>query len=249
MSDQFCPGAKMVRQPKPEMFPCPRCGEEVEIWSDELRGTCPSCGTTVLRDGTVSCLDWCKFGKECVGEESYNKYMKNKAEGLREKLLAFAEDTLSSGPAAGSGTGLKRIRKLLKEAEELLKEQKANKPKATSNDTTAEWHIVIPAAILAGIPIDILIESGNEAAKKQPLAPSAAEKKRTYGRPSPGAEAEQDLSPIEAITAFLVSYGLQEEHAGRVARLIERDYSIPSESDSDAANRKVLKTVLDTFTE
>jgi len=175
--------------------------------------------------------------------------MKNKAEGLREKLLAFAEDKLSPDSAAGSGTSYKRIKKILKGAEELLKEQPHNNFQGKDTGAAAEWHIVIPAAILAGIPTDILVESGNKAAKKQPLAPSAAGKNRAYGHLSPGTEAERDLTPIEAITAFLVSYGLQEKHAGRIARLIELDHPNLTESDSDAANRKILKTVLDTFTE
>ena len=43
-----CPGAKMIRQPKPEMFDCPQCGSEVEIWTDELKGVCPQCKTTLI---------------------------------------------------------------------------------------------------------------------------------------------------------------------------------------------------------
>ena len=73
-----CPGAQRFRQPSPEMIKCPYCGEEVEIWTDEVTATCPKCGNTVSREAGQSCLDWCKFAKECVGEKIYNKHLKNR---------------------------------------------------------------------------------------------------------------------------------------------------------------------------
>lgn len=36
-------------------------------------------------------LDWCKRGKECVGDAIYDKYMRNKAVGLKKHLLAKSE--------------------------------------------------------------------------------------------------------------------------------------------------------------
>lgn len=77
--DLFCPGAKLLRHPTPEIFECAVCGEEVEIWSDEIKGKCLSCGTTTMKDTHMSCLEWCASGKECVGEAAYNRYMKNRA--------------------------------------------------------------------------------------------------------------------------------------------------------------------------
>ncbi|MBT3271672.1 MAG: hypothetical protein HN368_00850, partial [Spirochaetales bacterium] len=61
-----------MRQPKPEAFNCPNCDEDVEIWSDELSGRCTACGTTVMRDGTMSCLEWCAMGRDCVGDDVYD---------------------------------------------------------------------------------------------------------------------------------------------------------------------------------
>lgn len=73
MPIDFCPGSKVIRQPLPEDYPCPQCGEMVEIWTHELKVKCPQCGTTVFREQKPSCIDWCKFAKECVGEEAYNR--------------------------------------------------------------------------------------------------------------------------------------------------------------------------------
>lgn len=80
-----CPGAKFFKQPEPEEVKCPACSEPVEIWSDEVKAICPHCNTIVGRRQVQSCLDWCKFGKECVGEEIYNKYLKNKAESKKKE--------------------------------------------------------------------------------------------------------------------------------------------------------------------
>ena len=73
-----CPGAKFFKQAEPENINCPTCSEELEIWTDEVKVICPHCKTVVARRQVQSCLDWCKFGKECVGEELYKKYLKNK---------------------------------------------------------------------------------------------------------------------------------------------------------------------------
>lgn len=29
---------------------------------------------TIYRDAKNSCLDWCKYGKECAGDTTYNKH-------------------------------------------------------------------------------------------------------------------------------------------------------------------------------
>ncbi|MFH1655013.1 MAG: hypothetical protein ABH954_00165 [Candidatus Omnitrophota bacterium] len=73
-----CPGAKDFKRPKPEDIKCPHCGEEIEIWTDEVKAICPKCKKEVTRKQLPSCLDWCKYAKECVGDELYNKYLKNK---------------------------------------------------------------------------------------------------------------------------------------------------------------------------
>lgn len=73
-----CPGSQVFSQPQPEEIKCPYCASEVEIWTDEVRAICSKCKKAVLREQMQSCLDWCRYAKECVGENIYNKYLKNK---------------------------------------------------------------------------------------------------------------------------------------------------------------------------
>lgn len=69
-----CPGALSIREPVPEFFPCPKCGnKEVEIWSDELNADCDMCRTTVYRPAEISCIDWCQYARECVGDEKFRE--------------------------------------------------------------------------------------------------------------------------------------------------------------------------------
>ena len=80
-----CPGSQKFSQPQPEYIKCPHCAQEVEIWTDEVKATCPKCKSVVMREEGQSCLDWCKYAKECVGDQIYNKYMKNKTLMLKYK--------------------------------------------------------------------------------------------------------------------------------------------------------------------
>lgn len=80
-----CPGSQKFSQPQPENMKCPFCSYELEIWTDETRTTCPKCKNVVTRELAQNCLDWCKYAKECVGEELYNKYMKNKKSSIKYK--------------------------------------------------------------------------------------------------------------------------------------------------------------------
>jgi transcription initiation factor TFIIIB Brf1 subunit/transcription initiation factor TFIIB len=71
-----CPGALDIRTPTLTLKPCPECGEEIEIFSNDLRVVCSSCGCVIFND-MVSCIKWCKYAKECVGEELYNSLTKD----------------------------------------------------------------------------------------------------------------------------------------------------------------------------
>lgn len=75
-----CPGADEIKRPRPEYFKCPSCGSEVEIWTDEIKGTCQRCGETVSRKAAQSCIEWCKHAERCIGTEKYRRLMAEKEE-------------------------------------------------------------------------------------------------------------------------------------------------------------------------
>ena len=54
---------------------CPQCGHEIELFSSDTQMPCEHCGFVAYND-TLSCVQWCKHAKECVGEEMYNQMMK-----------------------------------------------------------------------------------------------------------------------------------------------------------------------------
>ena len=72
-SQRFCPGSLAIRQPTPEDLVCIQCGAEVEIWSDELKAQCPSCGAEATRNVAPSCIDWCKWAEQCIGSDAYQR--------------------------------------------------------------------------------------------------------------------------------------------------------------------------------
>jgi len=78
---ESCPGAvQLTRTPTLKLKKCPECGADVEIFSTELKVNCDKCGFTIYND-VESCIQWCKYAKECVGEETYNQ--------LKTKTIAF----------------------------------------------------------------------------------------------------------------------------------------------------------------
>lgn len=66
-----CPGQD-PRFLKVEVKKCAKCGYEVEIFSDEVRVKCPRCKSYVYRE-IPSCIDWCKYAKECIGEKKWKE--------------------------------------------------------------------------------------------------------------------------------------------------------------------------------
>ena len=79
-----CPGASNMRMPRLEIRDCPRCGEEIEIFSNEAGAKCLKCGFVIYND-TVSCVQWCEYAKECVGEKTYETVMKQLSERKQDK--------------------------------------------------------------------------------------------------------------------------------------------------------------------
>jgi hypothetical protein len=72
-----CPGAANLKTPTLSIRKCPQCGEEVELFSNDISVKCSSCGFTVYND-IESCIQWCRHAKECVGEETYTRLMARK---------------------------------------------------------------------------------------------------------------------------------------------------------------------------
>lgn len=138
MAIDFCPGSQKFKQPQPEIIKCPSCSGEIEIWSDEIQTTCPNCKNKFVRQQSVSCLEWCKYARECVGDNAYNNYMQNRKVTMKEKLIKELEEYF--------GSDIKRVnhaKKVMGFTEELLVQEKA------------DWHIVIPASILHDVGIKV----------------------------------------------------------------------------------------------
>ncbi len=69
-----CPGAVNIRMPRMEIKECPKCGEEIEIFSNEASAKCSECGQVIFND-LLSCVQWCDYARECVGDETYERLM------------------------------------------------------------------------------------------------------------------------------------------------------------------------------
>ena len=78
-----CPGAKAFKQPEPQDIKCPFCNYDLEIWTDEFKVKCPNCQKIVSRKQAPSCLDWCKYAKECAGDTVYQNHLENKRLSLK----------------------------------------------------------------------------------------------------------------------------------------------------------------------
>jgi predicted RNA-binding Zn-ribbon protein involved in translation (DUF1610 family) len=139
--DMKCPGAKLARQPEPEIFKCPSCGYEVEIWTDEFSRSCRKCGTLVTKNVGLSCIEWCSRAEECVGETLYAQYMARKVGSLQERLLEALEDRLRERglrPIGGEAVlkAVSRTVQAVRYAEKIIAME------------GGEPHIVIPAVVL-----------------------------------------------------------------------------------------------------
>lgn len=72
-----CPGALNLRTPTLTIRKCPECGGEVEVFSTDVKVTCPDCGTVIYNDD-LTCAQWCRHARECLGEDLYNKLIAGK---------------------------------------------------------------------------------------------------------------------------------------------------------------------------
>jgi len=69
-----CPGQD-GRNLRVELYKCPSCGAEVEIFSDEIKVKCHNCGEMIYKEKIPSCIDWCASARQCLGEERWKQLM------------------------------------------------------------------------------------------------------------------------------------------------------------------------------
>ena len=134
MGFKRCPGSSAFTQPKIELVRCPSCGADVELWSDEAEGKCTGCGRPICRTHTQSCIDWCKYANECLGDEAFKRYQDMRTRLRKDSLLKAAEDHLAD-PAARALTAA-RVRL----AEQIL-----------SKEASADPNVVMAATALYGL--------------------------------------------------------------------------------------------------
>ena len=63
---------------------CPQCGHEIELFSIDTQMACENCGFVAYND-TLSCVQWCRYAKACVGEEMYAHMMEIAARQKKER--------------------------------------------------------------------------------------------------------------------------------------------------------------------
>lgn len=70
-----CGGSANLRTPILKVKRCPECDADMEIFSTDIETRCGKCGFIIYNE-LESCIQWCKYAKECVGEELYKKLKK-----------------------------------------------------------------------------------------------------------------------------------------------------------------------------
>jgi len=67
-----CPGAAQLKQPEIIEKICPECGREIELFTIDTHMPCEC--TFIAYNDTQSCIKWCAYARECVGDEVYEKF-------------------------------------------------------------------------------------------------------------------------------------------------------------------------------
>ena len=80
------------RTPTIEEKICPQCGNTIEVFSTDTQVACEKCGFVAYNDA-LSCVQWCKYARKCVGDEMYEHMMelaavqKERAQAERQRKL------------------------------------------------------------------------------------------------------------------------------------------------------------------
>ena len=53
---------------------CPQCGREIEIFTVDTQAVCENCGYVIYNDA-LTCVQWCKYARQCFGDEGYERLM------------------------------------------------------------------------------------------------------------------------------------------------------------------------------
>ncbi len=84
------------RTPTIEEKTCPQCGHTIEIFSTDTEVACENCGFVVYNDA-LSCVQWCKYARQCVGDAMYEQMMqvaaRQKEEAAKKRKKRLEETT------------------------------------------------------------------------------------------------------------------------------------------------------------
>ena len=73
MNKSNCPGAAKFRgTPELTEKTCPVCHKTLELFSTDTHESCV-CGFVAYNDAQ-NCIKWCKYARDCVGDEIYDKF-------------------------------------------------------------------------------------------------------------------------------------------------------------------------------
>ena len=67
-----CPGSVRLKTPGLREKTCPVCGGVIETFTTDVTTRCESYGFVAYND-MQSCIQWCEYARQCVGDELYEK--------------------------------------------------------------------------------------------------------------------------------------------------------------------------------
>src|SRR5659263_69665 len=98
-----CPGTSRLRTPTLTIKKCPRCNEDIEIFSSDVKVKCSKCGLEVFNDMNL-CVHWCAYAKECVGPELYEQLKKDDTEHSEPRYFkGSGKQKETAGPNEDTG--------------------------------------------------------------------------------------------------------------------------------------------------
>ena len=223
-----CPGTDS-RNLRLEEQVCKNCGYKVEIFSNEIKVICPKCKADVFREDMPSCIDWCSYAKQCIGQEKYEQ-LKPKIE-LNKTKLDFKEKILPE-MINYFGDDIKRITHAMKVtyfAEKILQQEK-----------TADRRVVVISAILHDIGIkqcELKYNSTDGQLQEKEGPPIAREILEKVG-------IKQDI--IDEVCKIIASHHSPGEVNTLNFRILwDADWLVNIEDEFDLSDKEKLKRIID----